>query len=236
MKPLARTLFGLALAGGLSGVWFTRTALTSARAENQRLRGEIGEVERLSRENAEMLQLQAEVQELEKLRKETRELYKLRNEVRQLREQKPEWDRLRADNQRLRARAESVGKATSRAPETPVLIAREQLTDAGLGSPEATLRTLFWAMREGNSDRLRRCFSDDALKQGNGQPIEKLQAGAAVLMAQVKGVRVVARKVVSTDQIKLGIQISLEGETDPHEVAFPLKRVGGDWKIELIPM
>ena len=138
MMTASKVLGGLMVAGVVCGVLFQRNALSGARFENQRLRSNSEEMERLARENAEINQLRAEVQEIENLRIETREIHKLRNEVWQLREQKPEWDKLHAENQRLRTGTGPVGRPTSRAPDPASLIAQEMLFDAGLGSPEAT--------------------------------------------------------------------------------------------------
>jgi len=250
MKPLTRTLCAMLLAGAVGGVFFERNALSNARIENQRLRAESEETVRLVRENAEIDRLHAENQELEQLRHETRELHKLRNEIRQLREEKPEWDKLRAQNQKLRAGAEPASQPASRAPDPASLIAKEMLSDAGFGSPETTLRTYFWALREGNREKMRSCFSP-------GTPEEQMPGGPAPSMATFKGFRVVAKKVVSADEVKLGIQFSseqdvapvefvqklnlngiptqLSSEQDaaPVEFVLPFKRVDGEWKVNL---
>src|SRR5947209_6918826 len=65
MKPLAKTLCAMLLAGAFGGVFFERNALSNARIENQRLRAESEETVRLVRENAEIDRLHAENQELE---------------------------------------------------------------------------------------------------------------------------------------------------------------------------
>ena len=223
MKPLTKTIFAMLLAAALGGVCLERNALSSARSENQKLRNESEEIKRLSRENAEIERLRAEVQEIGNLRNETRELHKLRNEVRQLREHKPEWDKLRAENMRLRTGAGTLGRPTLRASDPASLIANETLSDAGFGSPEAALRTFFWAMREDNAEKLRSCFLP-------GTPAELIPGGGTTTF---KGLGVVAKKVVSTDEVKLGIQFSTEQGEAPEELVLPFKRVDGEWKLNL---
>jgi hypothetical protein len=226
MKPLTKVIFALSMAGALGGVCLERNAISKARLENQRLRNESEEIERLTRENAEIDRLRSEAQEMGNLRNGTRELHKLRNEVRQLREQKPEWDKVHAENQKLRTGAEPAGRPALRAPDPASLIANEMLSDAGLGSPEATLRTFFWAMREGNLEKMRSCFSPDT-------PGDLIPGAPGPTPAAFTGLRVVAKKVVSTDEVKLGIQLSAEQEAAPLELALSFKRVGGEWKINM---
>lgn len=228
MKRMPKILCALLIAGVAAGVFLQHNTLAKARRANGELRAESQEAQQLARENAEIERLRAEFQEIEKLRNETREIHKLRNEVRRLREQKPEWDKLRAENQRLRTRAGPVGQPSSRAPESASLITNEFLSDAGLGSPEATLRTFFWAMREGNLEKMRNCFSPDT-------PGELIPGGTGPMMPGFKSFRVVAKQVVSADLVKLGIQISTDGENSPSELALPLRRVRGEWKVDLAP-
>ena len=226
MKTMHKILCALLIAGGVAGVFLQHDTLAKARRANGELRVVNQEAQQLARENAETERLRAEFQEIEKLRNETREIHKLRNEVRRLREQKPEWDKLRAENQRLRPRARPVGRPGSSAPESASLITKEFLFDAGLGSPDATLRTFFWAMREGNLEKMRNCFSPDT-------PGELIPGGP--MMPGFKSFRVVAKQLVSADLVKLGIQISADGENSPSELTLPLKRVGGEWKVDLAP-
>jgi hypothetical protein len=221
---MSKILCVLLLAGAVVAAFFQQIALSNARTDNRQLREDSQEAQRLARENAAVERLRAGDQDIEKLRNETRELHKLRNEVRQLREQKPAWDKLRTENQRLRTRSGSVGQLDSRAPDPASLIAKEMLSDAGLGSPEATLRTFLWAMREGNLEKMRSCFSPDT-------PDEQLPGEPDTTMATFKGFRVVAKKVVSTDEAKLGIQFFAEQGAAPVEMVLPFKRVDGEWKV-----
>jgi hypothetical protein len=111
-------------------------------------------------------------------------------------------------------------------PEAASLIAKENLSDAGFGSPEATLRTFFWAMRQGDPEKVRGCFLP-------GTPDNQLPGSTGASMGSFNGLRVVARKAVSSELVKLGIEISTDGETSPTEFVLPFKRLGNEWKIEL---
>jgi hypothetical protein len=232
MKPMPEFLCVFLLAGAVAGVFFQQRALWKARSDNQPWREADKEAQLLAGENATIDRWREESREIQKLRNETKDLHKLRNEVRQLREQKPAWDKLRAENQRLRVGAKSDGSPASGASQPANMIAKERLSDAGFGSPEAAIQTLFWALCEGNIGRIRNCFSEEAIKKGNGLPIEQAQGGAPPMMAGFKSFRVVAKKAVAADQVELGIQISAD-ETLPVEVVLPLKRVDGEWKVNM---
>jgi len=234
MKSATVTGIGvLALVGVVAGVVVQHQSLSKVQAANAELTQTVKEVQRLGAENAEMARLRAEVEEVEGLRNETRELHRLRNEVRQLRELKPEWAKLSAENQRLRTALEPAGRPARSAPEPEKLIARESLSDAGLSNPEATLRTFFWALQEGNTGIIRRCFSEATLQQGLSQPFEQASRGSSSTMPEFKGIRIMAKKIVNADLVKLGIQISADGENSPVEVALPFRRVGNEWKVDL---
>jgi hypothetical protein len=55
------------------------------------------------------------------------------------------------------------------------------------------------------------------------------------MMAGFKGFRVAAKKVVSTDEVRLGIQLSADQDAAPDEWVLPFKRVEGEWKVNLAP-
>jgi len=232
MKP--GILCTLLIAGAVTGTLVQRSALLRVRADNRQLRVQSSEAQRLERENANVNQLRKENVEVENLRNETRDLHKLRNEVRQLREQKPDLDKLRSENQRLRARTKAAGGPTSRGSDARPAVTKEMLADGGWGSPEAALQTFFWAMRERNAQKIRACFSEEAGRNLRDQSDEEVLAGATQEMDTFTGFQIVAKKVVSADEIKLGIRViqaSGQGESAPTEMALPFKRVGGEWKI-----
>src|SRR5437867_1879734 len=182
MKLLSKIVCALLLAGAVTAALVQRSALSRDRAENRRLREQGSEAQRLARENANLDQLRQQNHEVENLRNETRDLHKLRNEVRQLRQQKPDLDKLRSENQRLRAPTNAAGGPTPRGPDARPAVTKEMLADAGLGSLEAAIQTFFWAFREGNAQRVRACFSEEAGVKFRDQTDEQVLAGATNLM------------------------------------------------------
>jgi len=81
------------------------------------------------------------------------------------------------------------------------------LSDAGWSSPEAAIETFFWATRERNAQRIRACFSQKAAAKLQDQSDEEVLAGDLPMMDTFKSFQIVARKVVSADEIKLGIRV-----------------------------
>jgi len=232
MKP--GILCALLLAGAVTGALVQRSALSRVRADNRQWHEQGIEAQRLAHENANLDQLRKENREVENLRNETRDLHKLRNEVRQLREQKPDLDKLRSENQRLRARTNASGGPTTRGSDARPEVTKELLADGGWGSPEAAIQTFFWAIRERNAQRIRACFSGEVGRNIRDQSDEEVLAGASHMMGTFTGFQIVAKKIVSADEIKLGIRViqaTGQGESASTDMALPFKRAGAEWKI-----
>jgi len=228
--PLKWTILALA-ALGLSSVLLRQKALSTVRAENQRLTTATEEVRRLASENASIARIRAENQELQTLRAETRDLHKLRNEVRQLREQAKGLPGVRAENERLRASVSRSATKSAPTPDSTPSITLNTLSFAGYGSPEATLQSFFWAMKQGNVDALMRCFTEEARKEMGEEFAEDMQRGMQDMLKRFKGLRIAARKVVSENEIQLGVQLSMEGDDAPDDQAIRFKLVGGEWRL-----
>ena len=114
------------------------------------------------------------------------------------------------------------------------------LADAGWGSPEAAIQTFFWAIRERNAQRIRACFSGEVGRNIRDQSDEEVLAGANHLMDTSTGLdtltrfQIVAKKVVSADEIKLGIRViqaTGTGWNNSTDMVLPFKRAGAEWKI-----
>lgn len=233
-----RNIAAAALAAvALVAVLYQGFVLSAARSENRSLKSQQEQAMRRAPGDAARAPTGAEMEELEKLKAETRDLHKVRNEIRQLRERTPDLDRLRADNLRLRSEAGAatgaVVQASASAPAP--LVTRESLADAGSGTPEAALQSFFWAMRERNVARLRAALGGDQADGLRGQSDEEILAEAGKMNETFQGYQVIAKKVLSTDEVKLGVRVHLrgEGEPAPQEMALSIKRVGNDWKLDL---
>lgn len=219
-----RLLCTILLVSAVATVAVQRATISKLRREKATHLAANKEVERLARENRGISRLRMEEQTTRQLRAENRDLLKLRNEVRQLREQTEELEKVRTENQRLMAAKRSNAAQAAPATEPQPFTSTENLADAGLMTPEATLQTFFWAMREGNWEKLRQCLTTKAQAQVPRDNPGQIRGGG---FEQFKGYRVAGKKTVGTDEVLLGFQLAT-GE----EVAFPLKREENQWKID----
>jgi len=174
-------------------------------------------------------------QEIAALREQTKDLAKLRNEVSQRREVRSDLAAARSENARL-LEAKQTGALISREPP-PGFVSRDNLTFAGYATPEATLQSLFWALRDGDMMAAMRSMpvDDEELVRLEKMPAqerarieEEFKSDAEVrLMKQFNDFAVVSREDISDDEVVLHIRSSVATNTFPHA----LKRFGSEWKI-----
>jgi myosin heavy subunit len=228
--PLKLTSAVLAVLG-LGSVLLQQRSLSNFRTENQRLTTASEEAERLKSENAAISRIRAQNQELQTVRAETRDLHKLRNEVRQLREQTKGLPSVRTENERLRGSTSRSAMRNAPPAGPPQTFTLEDLRFAGYATPEATLQTMFWAMKQGDIDAVQKCLSDEARKEMGEESPEDVRRGMEAMAKQFKGLRIAARKVISPNEMQLGVQMSNEGNDTPDEQSIPFKLVGGEWRL-----
>jgi TolA-binding protein len=230
MSRARAILFALATVAALGTVAWRQSALSDLRTENQRLRKHTADAEQMTRQNGDIARLRAENQELQTLRNETRDLHKLRNEIRQLREQAKGLPSVRTENERLRAAKARATPQSAAAVDSRPSFTLDTLSFAGYATPEATLQTMFWAAKQGDFDAAMKCFSDEARKEMVGESPEDVRRGMEEMVKRFQGLRIAARRVISADEIQLGIQLS-QGNDTPEEETIPFKLVGGEWRL-----
>jgi len=148
------------LAVALVALVFQRNAISRVRQENESLRQQNEEGARLASENGGIPQLRVENQEVEALKAAHQDLLKLRNEVRQLRDHFPQVAKLRQENQRIESEIKMLSEGKPlRLAQMVDYVAKETWSNAGFTTPEAALQTFFWAIREGQFNRIPECFS-----------------------------------------------------------------------------
>lgn len=220
-----RVVFVLLLVGSVIVIILNQSAIGRLRGENAALLGDGQEAQRLALENHGMAVVRQESEEAEKLGRENQALPKLRNEVRQLRRQVEEMEQVRAENGRLLAlRAGNNAAAPGAVPAD--FIVKSALVDAGLGTPEVAVQTIFLAMCQGNIERLRQCVVDDAWGSKK-ENIELDRQEMVKEMSGFSGLRIAAKKMIAPDEVLMGLQSSVGGTFMP----MKLKLVGGEWKM-----
>jgi uncharacterized protein YchJ len=117
---------------------------------------------------------------------------------------------------------------------------RKQLAFAGYATPEATLQSMFWAANNGDGDQLFACFSpeDQAAigKEPNGRKNFDAGVKKSAQAQSIKGLQVVARKVLADDQVELKFKLDFasppkNGEHDKVFAICPFVKIGGEWKL-----
>jgi hypothetical protein len=223
---IVKSLFALAVAGCVVVVAVRQSAIASLRAENQTLLAKSQEAQKLAEENQQLPELRVESEEVKKLRQENEDLPRLRNEARQLRRAAQELDGLRAENQRLLAQNQNAANNAGSSALPPNFIPRTALYDAGLATPEATVQTYFWAMSQGNFERLIQCYANGAIVLGQDRAWQARQLTDQ--MSHFTGFAIVEKNQIMQDVMEVGLQSSANGPV----MKMNVRQVGNEWKLE----
>jgi hypothetical protein len=230
MKTLLAGFLVVVLAGAI--LW-QRGALADLRAGRDQLAPTLEELARLKQEASDLETLRGQLPEVDRLKEATRDLPALRNRVRQLRNTATELEKVVASCEQLQAQLQApVPRSIS---EMPGFVARESWRRAGFATPQATLETLFWVMREGSFEDLKTCMppaaqqrmSRDMESRGPGQENEPMQS-LRKLVAGVKGYRVVEINEQEPDRVVASIQVAAGGDV----MKITVRRYGQEWKAE----
>ena len=155
------------------------------------------------------------------------ELLRLRGEATRLRERVRGLSGLRVENEKLRAGVKAAGQPGA-GPGLPAgYVRRRDAQFAGYGSPEATLRSLLWAIEHQDTNSLLAAF-DAEHSQGMRDALAR--EGAEEFWKEtgvIPGCRIVATEQVADDEVDLKVEFA-PGDT-PQSMRF--KRVGDDWKL-----
>jgi len=235
MNRALKITVGLLCASALVAVLLRQIALSKARSEHEALETASQEAQRLIRENADMERLRAENREIEALRNETRDLHKLRNEVRQLREQAKGLAQVQSENQRLKATVVTRTNATTPAAAAQPLTTLDQVSYFGMDTPEATLQSFLWAVRQEDVRVFRNCLTPERQKEMESQSEEQIRVKMREMKSQFKGFQVAAKKEVSVNEVQLGLQFFVEGQQEQPKAALPFKRISYEWKLDVAP-
>ena len=253
---LLNCIAGALLGCAAGAVAFQANQIARLRGANERLRDCEREVRELSRQNQEIPRLRQEMAAIPGLRAANKGLLAIRNEIHQLRSGKEELAEVRADNQLLQAGQRAVDGQPGAVALPAGAVTKAALVDSGLGSPAATIQTLFWAMCRGDLERMARCdaVTWGAIQAGGGTPEELDQAKTLLrqfglepqgqsteelrqwLAAQTRcfpGYRITGQRALSPEEVEIGVQSLNGGEA----MSLRLQRFQGlppreEWTIE----
>ena len=224
-----------ALAGVVAVVLFQHTARVRLVKENLALREQAQEADRLGPEAADPSRLRAQAAALESLRAQAREGDQLRSEVLRLRAQARERQQLFEENGRLAALDQASAGGGVRLAQMPGYLPATNWVDAGFASPADTLQTFFRALQAGDFKRVLECATPEQA-DGMTRYLERLsEQERAKQIAEMKatfgvqGYRVASQEARGENEVVIRVQIRTGGDTHP----LTLRRVGGDWKLDL---
>ncbi len=145
---------------------------------------------------------------------------------------------MRAENERLSADINSGIAVPQKLSELEGFVAKESWSNAGFDTPEATVQTYFWAIREGNLARMAECMPPKdrqyllrLAEQGYEQEREKTLREFQGL-TQGSGFRIVNRAEEQGLVTRAGQSIA-EGTPVPVRVTLGLQAAAGGAVIPL---
>lgn len=216
----------------LAVLGFQYRQASQLRSENAQLSRDADEANRMKAALAQFQgqpSAQEQADEIARLREANRDLLKLRNEVHQLRQQTGEFEKLRAENQRLHTLVNSNKNQTAQPSPKRVLIKAADLSNQGFLTPEATAQTFYWAARQADLQTLAACILPERWVVIR-QHLPKGSQLAEDFM-RITAIEFVARRTIGSGIVQLGIEIHKGQWTQ--KLAVTLKLVGGEWKLDV---
>jgi hypothetical protein len=161
--------------------------------------------------------------------------------------------RLRGEVGRLRPQLESGTNQVSQQPAPPnatppaaghtpgSYISKDQLANAGYATPEAAAETMTWALLKGTFEQAIEVMSPKMLAKELQDPNirEDFEAGKAKAATTLKGIQIVARRVLADDKVELKIRVDQDpvamsklNMSWPPDWVTPMVRVGDAWKVD----
>lgn len=159
------------------------------------------------------------------------ELLRLRNQVSQLIRRERELAGIQVENERLRIQAASARTNTAK-PLLPGYIRKSDARNMGYATPEATLETMLWAIRNRDFTNLLAAFTSEIAgkmqreMERSGRTLEEFFRDTEAL----PGIRPVDRTMADDDTIELKVEIVPGSAADVQPMRF--RRVKGEWKMD----
>jgi hypothetical protein len=238
MRKLTLVLVGMIVVTGIAvslAIWHSGQAklgenVEATRRQAEQIAGLLAENERLSNQVASARAAQSLAPE------ELSELLRLRGQVGLLRQNDKEEARLQATNAQLRAARAAWEKQVAEARAAPNFWAKDQLAFAGYAEPEATLKTVLWAMNTGDvkshlagwasGDNVNVLF-EGGLRDKNETELAEGRKSLAETLGPAIGFHILDKKVKSPDQVILDLSFDGEGKARK----FVVQKAGNEWKL-----
>lgn len=160
------------------------------------------------------------------------ELLRLRHEVTRLTERKRELAGVESENNQLKDRL--AASRTNHGSLPPDYIRASQAQLVGYNTPEQTLQSLLWAVRNRDITNFLQAFTPERA-QWLRADFEKSGASAEAFFEAVNalpGARIVKQEKEPEDRLSLRIEF-IPGEA--LDWSIRLRRIDGQWKIEWLP-
>ena len=217
----------------VAGLWlWERAQVVSLREEIQELAQRRAEADQLQSQNEEEARRQAGIDiTLPEFSKA--ELLRLRGDVAMARANPPDVETLRRENQNLAQDIQAVAERPTQLSQMEGYVGSESWVNAGLATPEATLRTLWAAIHREDLQGIANCLSGQEAKwfaSLQEQPDDTLAAQGLkelLTITQVGGYRLTGSRTNANGQVAVGLQVAPGGAI----MQMILQRNGTDWKI-----
>jgi hypothetical protein len=235
----------LALASLLLPLGLWRHARVSVRALSRQSRSNTTRLAALLEENLRLSNVVAQARQADLSPGEQSELLKLRGEIGRLRHSVVEANDLAARNASLAAGLTNAGEPNRPAslPQDQTILAhwpRAELGFAGYSDPASALKTMLWAMAQGDTNVLLTSVTAEIrtrmLRQDwneHGTAAEELAASARKIADSLQpstGFYVVGQRAIAEDQVVLDVFFEGEGRLRK----FAMKQVNGEWKFNAL--
>ena len=162
------------------------------------------------------------------------ELLRLRSEVTQLRNQAAETAKLFAENPLLSPEFQAAVAALENRPGEDMIVApypRDSWAFSGYATPEATLVSAIWAMREGNPRAYLDSLSPDEAARQTKLWGDKSEADIAAKhqqdVAAITGFQIMSSQNISPDEVQMNVFVAGPDKLEQVSVV----RNGNDWKF-----
>jgi hypothetical protein len=199
------------------------------RAEDELLRQQIAQ---LKMDNENLSNLAAQTKNSQSLPDEQfAELLKLRGEVGVLRRQL-ELQKARTSQLAQAVQQSALLEKAKSIPLSPsAFISTNQLTNAGLDTPEATVQTYFHGMFSDNYDQVVSTMSSQipGPKLDNPKDREDFEKTIGENISTLQGIQMIAKKTVSDDKVDMEVMVFQEGKAPDMSINHMVKE-GNQWK------